>query len=110
MSNNIIETLERRRLLSISFAANLLRINGTSSDDFVSVSLDESGTRIVAQLNTSFRRFNFVAVAAIVIVGNAGNVRLSIASDIQTPSCLDGRAANDRLGGGASPDRLYGGK
>src|SRR5438552_17601786 len=103
------EPLERRRLLSVSFAGGILVVRGGAGDDVITVSADSSGGRIIVQDNTSTRRFNTSDVILIQIAGRAGNDILSVAASVTLPSQIFGESGNDRLNGGSGRDALFGG-
>ena len=52
------ESLEHRRLLSVSFSGGILVVRGGAGDDVINVSTDSAGGRIVVQDNSSIRRFS----------------------------------------------------
>src|SRR5215212_10798245 len=109
ISSAVIETLEARRLLSVSFADGILRVRGTDADDVISVEADETGNRLAVRDNASVRRFNTADVRLILIVGRGGNDTLSLLPSVFVPSEIYGEGGIDRLNGGSGRDALFGG-
>src|SRR5215211_3905286 len=104
-----IELLERRRLLSFSFANGLLLVRGSGGDDVISIEFNAEGTRVVVRNNGSVRRYNVGDVRSIVLRGSFGNDSLTLAPNVFIPADIYGEGGFDGLFGGAGRDRLFGG-
>ena len=104
-----MEELERRRLLSVSFAAGIVRVIGTAGNDAITVDADGGVARLVVQDNASVRRFNTADVQMVLIDGRDGDDTISLTPAVTLPSQVYGEGGNDRLNGGAGRDALFGG-
>ena len=78
MTANLLERLENRNLLSIAFVNGVLRVDGTSGADVITVKTSGlTGVRVSD--NGIVQRFS--GVGTVVIFGSAGNDILEIAAD-----------------------------
>src|SRR2546421_3014252 len=105
----MIETLERRRLLSFTVSGGILTVNGTAGADHISITRD--GTNLTIHQNGVNSTTPAAAVQKIVINGLAGNdeLRLALGLDhgVRLPSTLNGGGGNDRLFGGGRDNCLH---
>jgi hypothetical protein len=110
----LVETLEDRRLLSISVLRGALNITGTGGDDVIIVSVATSQKDTFAvSVNGRLNGVEMQGVKRINISGLAGNDMLLIDETngvIDVPVNLAGGNGNDTLGGGSGPDLLQGGR
>ena len=131
-----IESLESRRMLSISLIGKTLRIAGTSGDDYIwfdSAPVSSTGNSTHFNLrvfaNDESAQFEFGAVKKIVITTDAGNDEVLVPRMFLTgswtplgqsfenfvnfhvaiPCFIDGGAGNDTIVGGGRNDTLRGG-
>src|SRR5262245_11265719 len=77
----VVEELEHRRLLSTSLVNGILRINGTSGADVITVKTSGT-TGLRVSDNGIVNRFDVRTVRTIVVFGGAGNDNLQIANDV----------------------------
>ena len=107
----MLETLERRRLLSFTVSGGILTVNGTAGADHISITRD--GTNLTIHQNGVNSTTPAAAVQKIVINGLAGNdeLRLALGLDhgVRVPATLNGGDGNDKLFGGERNDVLNGG-
>jgi len=121
-----IETVEQRIVLAANVTASLaasgvLTIEGTTSDDHITVSesngmISVSGVQITVG-RRSVASVDATTVSRIEIRGLDGNDTLEVAKaggrgalqDVTVPMFMDGGAGNDVIIGGAGADELYGG-
>ena len=102
----MLESLERRRLLSASLVAGTLTVEGTAGND--EIVLRREGTVLHARVNTTVTDFTYASVTNIKVFGLAGNDLVRF-EEIAKPATLDGGAGNDRLIGGAGSETFFGG-
>jgi len=100
-----IEPLETRRMLSVSLARGVLRVNAGSGDNAVHVA--QSGNRIVVTVDGASSSFKTGGVKSIRILAGAGNDSVVIAPGIA--ATIAGGPGNDRLIGSKAADSIDGG-
>jgi len=92
-----LETLESRRLLSVSFnsSTGLLTVLGTSRDDTVNMSVTNGVLRVVE--NGQTRSFTATRVKRIHVDGKLGADNITLADSVKAPATLvrTGRCACD---------------
>ena len=103
----VVESLERRALLSASLSGGLLTVEGTSGPDVVSASAS-SGILTVTVNGTPYL-FQSSLVTGIRMNLYAGDDTGSLSGSIGAPGTLDGGAGNDTLTGGYGDDVFIGG-
>ncbi len=124
----MIESLEQRQHLSVTLTDKLLRIDGTSGDDTITIGIGphmqpNGRTRsvLVLQINGSpDQQFDFRDVGSIQVTTFAGNddveitgtniVGLNTIGGIDYNATLDGGAGNDTLRSADGNDVISGGK
>src|SRR5688500_15813087 len=104
-ATELIESLEGRRLLSVTLSNGLLNITGTSGIDDIEVeraSLNSS--RLKVEVNDSERFFNLSSVSRIKMDGLGGNDKLEVDEEfgpITVPTQLFCGTGNDKIEGGS---------
>jgi hypothetical protein len=110
----LVETLEGRRLLSITILRGALNVSGTAGDDTIVVSRAPSLPNTFAvSINGRLNAVDEFGIKSINISGLGGNDSLLIDETngvIELPTNLAGGNGNDTLGGGSGPDLLQGGR
>src|SRR5579884_882286 len=91
------ETLERRRLLTITLdpSSGKLDIEGTPQADHVIV--DRLGSQLTVDFNGAVTRYPYASVTEIDINGNAGNDLLILRPAVFIPAMIDGNDGNDLI-------------
>src|SRR4051812_7134876 len=105
---NEIESLEERRLLSVSLnnATHVLTVTGGGGADNISVSL--KGMTLTATVNGTAKSFKAAAIRKLVLNGGAGNDRISVAQNVKLSATISGGTGNDLLAGGGGGDTISG--
>jgi Ca2+-binding RTX toxin-like protein len=103
-----LEGLERRRLLAaaVSVVAGKLTVSGAAGGDVVDILKSASGLTVTVggvPQNIS------AAVSSILMSGNGGDDKLTIADNVNIKATLQGGAGNDTLKGGSAGDLFQGG-
>src|SRR5437773_1544442 len=106
------ETLEQRRLLSISLSDGLLTITGTPGND--SITIRQEGATLFIDDNIKVRSYNVsdVTKLSIDMLGGDDFLRLRKKSgtrNVTMPATMLGGAGNDTLRGGLGKDSIDGG-
>lgn len=113
-----LERLERRAVpaaVSADLRGGVLTVLGTPHNDQVSVFrvgntvTVRSTTLAYGSSSTVTRNYAAALVHAVVLTGEGGDDRLSVAESVEAPARLDGGPGNDVLYGGAYADLLLGG-
>jgi len=101
----MLESLERRQLLSANLVSGTLTVEGTAGNDVILVRREAAN--IVVRINDATGTFSHEAVNNIKVFGLAGNdfVRLD---ELTRPATLDGGAGHDRLIGSAGNETFFG--
>src|SRR5262245_2930279 len=106
MNDNLICTLEQRRLLSAAFASlsshGTISVIGTKKND--SLIVQSSGTKVQAIQNGQVVTFSKSAVKRIWMNGFGGNDHLLNKTNL--PSTLIGSSGDDTMVGGSGNDRI----
>jgi Ca2+-binding RTX toxin-like protein len=102
----LFETLENRRLMTVSIAGAPIVIYGTSGDD--TIQLTQSGTTLNVVYNGLLASHSTSAFK-VVVYGSGGNDKIWAGSSVQLPLEIYGGAGNDSIRGGAARDNLFGG-
>jgi len=106
----VVEWLEQRQLLSVSFNDGTLTIAGTAAAD--TIVLAPSGRfpgHLRLQLNGATKFLDQDAVKAIKVDSSAGNDYVSIQGNISIPVTVRGAAGNDTIAGAFGNDLVNGG-
>jgi len=105
-TNTLCESLEQRRLLSVSLNDGILLVQGTSADDRVNVyrTVDD----IVVNLNGSEKRFPASQVGGLLVDTGLGADEIVLSRTLQIRSQLKGGRGNDSISGGDARDVIYG--
>jgi Ca2+-binding RTX toxin-like protein len=105
-----LEFLERRALLSVSFANGVLTITGTPGYDSFYVTIGTGQRLNVLDSGVQVASHPASQVKKIVFAGGEGNDAISINGALGAiPSRLDGGNGDDQLGGGSGNDSILGG-
>jgi Ca2+-binding RTX toxin-like protein len=87
-----------------------LLVGGTASDDIITVTRKKVGKRQLLAININgVVEGTFDAVSRILVVGAAGNDRITVDSSVTIPVALYGSEGNDILTGGGGNDIIVGG-
>ncbi len=109
----MVESLEKRQLLSVSFQDGILTVLGTDGADDINIRPSSRvASKLQVNVNGEHRLFEEAAVRAIYMDGYAGDDRVAIDSigrRISIPCTLKGGPGNDTLGGGYAADLIDGG-
>jgi Ca2+-binding RTX toxin-like protein len=106
-----VEPLEGRLLLSAVLKGSSLALNGTPSNDVITVALNATdATKLDVSDNGTVTSFPLASVKKIKANGKAGNDVITVASAVNIPAMLKGGAGDDNLTGGGASDKLIGGK
>src|SRR5437870_6889476 len=106
----LVESLEQRRLLSVSLHGGLLAIKGTKAADDIQIEMEHSS--VVVTMNGSSKSFNLSDIRRIRAMGGKGNDNIHFNSGggkLSVPMTLMGGVGNDTLVGGNGDDVLKGG-
>lgn len=104
----LLETLERRQLLSVAVNSGILTLTGGSSGDTFVVA--KSGSNLnVTENGGAPQSFTLAGINGILANLGAGDDSVTIANDVLVNSTLNGEAGNDTLHGGGGADVLDGG-
>ena len=106
--SNFFENLERRRMLSASLKAGLLRVSGTGGDDRIKLGFD-AGRIVVTTNGVRDGQFLATAVRKISLNAGGGDDYVSMSARITVAALLDGAAGDDVLVAAAGSDTLVGG-
>jgi Ca2+-binding RTX toxin-like protein len=111
---SIVEQLETRRLLAATLNSNgVLRVDGTSKDDLISIYLVKADpTKLETKVRGVVDRFSLSAITQIIIQGFSGADTIVFDQNngaIKIPTKIYGGAGNDTISGSATRDRIYGG-
>src|SRR5829696_3251805 len=97
-----VETLESRRLLTVTLAGGVLTIDGSDSSDFIRVNGRDD--QIVVRDSTSGRfSFDEDEIDQVLIRLGSGNDRARL-TNVEVPSRIEGDAGADILTGGDEDD------
>ncbi len=105
----LIETLEQRRLLSVSLDNGVLTVVGSKKADVITCSLDSTGTMLHLSENGAASDFPLDQVTGINISGGNGNDIVTLDPAVTLPGTLDGGNGSDQLFGGSGDDLMDGG-
>ena len=112
----MLQTLESRRLLSVTLENGVLTVTGTEDADQLGVG--RNTTMIVVNDNGTTSEWDPALVDSIVINALGGNDQVAVGRPIAKPITANGGAGDDamrgsagreRLNGDAGADRLFGG-
>jgi Ca2+-binding RTX toxin-like protein len=101
------ESLESRRLLSVSLEDGVLTVTGTEDAD--QLGLGRNQTQIVVNDNGTTSTWNPTEVTSIVVLGLGGNDQIAVRAAMGRPVTLDGGEGNEAIHGGAGRERILGG-
>ncbi|MDB5295053.1 MAG: cya 3 [Phycisphaerales bacterium] len=104
----MFETLETRRLMSVSLnaASHVLTVSGTAADDVLTA--DAQGASLVVHDNAAVKAFPLSAVKSIVVDGGDGADKIVVWPTVKLPTVLrTGPGANDAVQGGGGRDQIY---
>src|SRR5688572_26033400 len=111
-----LESLESRRLLTVTLDNGVLTVTGTEQDDQLGVG--RNMTMIVVNDNGTSSEWNPAQVESIVVNALGGNDQVAVMRPVAKPITANGGAGDDalrgslgreRLNGEAGNDRLFGG-
>jgi len=112
----MLESLESRRLLTVTLEAGVLTVTGTDNADTLGVG--RNATMIVVNDNGTSSEWNPADVTSIVINALGGNDQVAVMRPIAKPITASGGAGDDalrgspgreKLSGDAGNDRVFGG-
>jgi hypothetical protein len=106
----VVESLETRRLLSVSLSHGVLKVTGTHGADVISISADPTTQGMVdVSLNGKMSTFSVSKISRIKISAGAGNDMVTEDASITDASSMVGGAGSDTLVAGSGSDSLDGG-
>jgi Ca2+-binding RTX toxin-like protein len=108
MSQPVIQSLESRTLLSITFAGGVVTVAATRPRNDITVGITELGELEVVE-NSTRQLFNPAAVRRVVITGGRGGDSIDANFSTPVPVRIDGRGGDDIIRGGDRGDTLLGG-
>lgn len=104
----IVESLETRRLLSAAIVNGVLKIDGTSGDNDISVSSENGTTRV--SIDGDLSTFNDADYSSLSIHGSADDDHVFVDQSITKQALIFGEDGNDSLtGAGAGDDNAIDG-
>jgi Ca2+-binding RTX toxin-like protein len=105
-TNPFCESLESRRLLSVSLSDGILVVQGTSADDRLNIfrTVDD----VTVDLNDAEQRFPQSQVSVILIDTGFGADRIVLSRTLQVRAQIKGGRGNDSISGGDGRDTIYG--
>jgi Ca2+-binding RTX toxin-like protein len=101
------ETLESRSLFSVSLAAGVLTVTGTSLNDAITITKNAAG-QVSVNNDGSVSNFTWASVNKVVVNGLAGNDSIISQNSMTKPMLVHGGDGNDTIFGGGGNDSLYG--
>ena len=107
---NVIENLERRRLLSLTLQFGTLTVAGTAGNDKIVVS--HTGNFITAEVNGASQTYSIGEANPIIILGRRGNDDIQIFNtdyDYDPFVTIWGDAGDDVIRGGVERAHIFGG-
>src|SRR5689334_19825065 len=110
--SQFIETLENRRLLSITLSGGVLTVTGTAGADHIEFQKRASEGKLKVEANGVERKFALSSVTKIVALGGTGNDVITFSGrdgGLNVKASIDGGAGNDFIEGGLGNDTLVGG-
>lgn len=102
----VIETLEDRRMLSVSLLNGALKVTGGAGDDAITLSADTK--RITVGINGVNKRFTKTQVKTISIVSGDGADTITINSGIKQQITIKAGNDNDTVTGGSGREIIFG--
>lgn len=106
-----VETLEDRRLLSITFNGGILTVVGRSTADVVRFDrLADDSTKLQVTVNSAVRRYSFDDVKVIVCRTGGGDddIRFNSADRIRVAAMIQAGVGDDLIIGGVGRDTIFG--
>lgn len=102
----VVETLEDRRLLSVSLLHGALKVTGGAGDDTIILSADTK--RITVGINGVNKRFTKTQVKTISILSGDGADTITINSGIKQQITIKAGEGNDTVNGGTGREIIFG--
>ncbi|MBC8105610.1 MAG: hypothetical protein H7Z14_03390 [Anaerolineae bacterium] len=102
-----LESLESRRLLSVTLEQGVLTVTGTEQADQLAVGRNQ--TMIVVNDNGTASQWNPAEVTSIVVNGLDGNDQIAILPGVIKPIAINAGLGNDAVQGGPGRERIFGG-
>jgi Ca2+-binding RTX toxin-like protein len=104
--NTFCESLESRRLLSVSLSDGVLLVQGTSADDRLNIfrTVDD----VVVDLNGDDQQFPMNTVSVILVDTGFGADSVILSRSLQIRAQIKGGRGNDSISGGDGRDTIYG--
>jgi Ca2+-binding RTX toxin-like protein len=107
-----IETLDARRLLSVSINTGVVMVTGTTGDDVITLEHRADVAKIVVTVNGTETPFTASEVTKIIVSSGDGNDKIVCSSrdgGMWVPTYLRSGNGNDTVRGGYGKDTIYGG-
>ena len=101
------ESLESRRLLTVTLVDGVLTVAGTEESDQLVVGRND--TQIVVNDNGTSSTWNPAEVTSIVVNGLGGDDQIAVRAGVFKPITIDAGAGNDAVHGGTGRERIIGG-
>jgi Ca2+-binding RTX toxin-like protein len=103
-----LESLESRRLFTVTLTDGVLTVTGTENADQLVVGRNE--TMIVVNDNGTASQWNPADVNSIAINGLGGDDQIGVRPGLVKPISIDAGAGNDAVHGGTGRERILGGE
>ena len=105
----MLESLESRRLLSVTLDQGVLTVTGIDGADQLAVGRNPTTNMIVVNDNGTPSSFDPADVQRVVINGLDGNDRIGVGPGVMRPIAIDAGAGDDSVNGGSGPEHIMGG-
>src|SRR4051794_20265423 len=110
--SQLFESLESRRLLSVSLSSGVLTLTGTSGNDVIELQKRADKGHVKVELNGSERRFALSGVSKIVVNGLGGSDFIEFSGrdgGLSIRSLINAGGGNDTVEAGNGNDTILGG-
>ena len=101
----MIETLEGRRLMTISAIGHYLYVYGSNGNDDIAI----TGVGNDVSVSGNAGSGSYTGITNLFVIGAGGNDTVTVANTVTSAAQLDGGDGNDNLTGGGGRDILLGG-
>jgi len=110
----LVETLEGRRMLSVSVLRGAVIVEGTSGDDVITITMDKvTPGRLDVTVNDATKAVDLSGVSRVNVSALEGNDLIFVDQSngaISLPFNIAGGSGNDTMTGGSASDVLQGGR
>jgi YD repeat-containing protein len=110
-SDQLVEALEGRRMLSVSAGGAVLKVGGTRDDDVIAIGVNAADPgSLDVSVNGEVRTVSAARLRRIRASGGAGDDVIRLGAGVSLSAVLLGGAGDDELTGAAGADVVIGGK